>query len=1140
MTDDGETAAVGGADEAPTPPGPYEPTSSLGELIQRISDAEGARYRAEGEIARGGMGSILRVHDETLRRDIAMKVVLDAKGRPQLRDTEGSLTPIVRRFLEEAQVTAQLDHPGVVPVHELGLDAEGRLFFTMKLVKGKTLGEVFELVWQQSDDWTTTRAVQVFIRICDTLAFAHSKGVIHRDLKPANVMVGSFGEVYVMDWGLAKALGAGAEPDDVGVTPSSMVRTDRLSEVREAQAEQLTMAGSVIGTPSYMPLEQALGHLDQLDARSDVYAVGAMLYHLLGRRAPYTDPGEKRTPKDVLMRVIAEPPEPLRELAPTLPPEIVAIVGKAMARDPADRYASAGVLARELRHFIEGRVVSTYRTGALVELKKWIGRNRAVAGMAALAFVLLVGGLITSIRLGVEAGRQREAAEVERDVARREAYKAALAAALADIDRNELRSARARLEKYEQAFGRPDTWEWRHVASRLDQSAAQYEGGLVGFDPQDGRLLLVDEQGQLTAVDELGEAEALTRLPYEDIRLDFGLSPDGRYVLCRSGPDRIAVFDRNTNETIYEAGFKLPLKKELRWAFVRRPARLLYIDAARGLLVVDLARGVVTGRIPFKRSSGGMAVSPDGAWLAMEPGDARSVYLYDLDTLERRGTAHADSATCAAFSPDGNTLVVGFQTRLWMTDLRQSPLRSSANATLHTQPARDLVFSPDGGWVASAAADRMIGLHRFENGVLKHVRTFYGHLHTPERLAVSPDGRLLASQSRKGGIRLWDVSDIDQPGPRVLTGHAKWVNPVAFTPDDRRIVSGGWDGEVDEPGCLRVWDAASGAPIVGLGSSHQVVTSLGIAPDGRRALAAGTRSRRRVHEGALFYDLDTGAPVTELPRKLGRRGAALSPDGSRALLTAGSRPHETDPEVGVAHLVDAGSGDVVTTFTHRGWSQGRGLAFSPDGRWIATTPYATQLRLWRADTFEAAVDLVGHTGFVYGIAFSPDGRRVATASFDSTARVWDIATGAELAVLRGHEDDVLDVVYSPDGTRILTSSKDRRIRVWDAQTFDDIVTLTGHEAYVFSLDFSSEGERLVSGSGDGTVRIWETEPISVRYRARFERLRLVEALRSKVQALFDELSDASQVVQRLREDETLTGRRLEIALQIALRMAAGG
>ncbi|MFN0242169.1 MAG: protein kinase domain-containing protein [Planctomycetota bacterium] len=342
------------------------------------SAPERRRYRMLGEVARGGMGVILRVWDEDLRRTLAMKVVLGAGGH-----VASGETPLVRprtlgRFLTEAQVTGQLDHPGIVPVHELGLDAEGRVYFTMKLVKGRDLRQVLDLVRAEQDGWSSTRVLGVLLKVCDAMSFAHSRGIVHRDLKPANVMVGDYGEVYVMDWGVARVL----RRDEV---------FDAVDAAERLDVDPVTREGTVVGTPAYMSPEQARGASGELDERSDVYSVGAMLYHLLTGQAPFMPAGASTSGQVVLERVLAGPPGPVEDLAPDAPGEVIAICVKAMAREPALRYATMAELADDLRAFLEQRVVRAYERGALAELKKWIARNKAVAASVAALILAAIG-----------------------------------------------------------------------------------------------------------------------------------------------------------------------------------------------------------------------------------------------------------------------------------------------------------------------------------------------------------------------------------------------------------------------------------------------------------------------------------------------------------------------------------------------------------------------------------------------------------------------------------------------------------------------------------------------------------------------------------------------------------------------------
>ena len=352
-----------------------------------------ARYSVRSEIGQGGMGSVLEVRDEDLRRDLAMKVTSRS-----VRPGDGA---DVARFLEEAQITGQLDHPGIVPVHELGLDPEGRVYFTMKLVKGRTLAEVLYTARDGRDGWTQAKVLGAIQRVCEAMAYAHEKGVVHRDLKPANVMIGAFGEVYVMDWGLARVVGAPdrrdvrlrfAEPDQPreAAPRRSSLETDR-DELRKASPSSplLTMDGQVVGTPAYMPPEQAAGRVDEIGPHSDVYSVGAMIYHLLAGDPPYTGSGAR----EVWLRACAGPPPPIEALAPRAPPELLAICSKAMQRDWRGRYRDMKEMAADLAAFLEGRVVRAYETGAIAEAKKWIRRNRELAASIAAAVALAIGGL---------------------------------------------------------------------------------------------------------------------------------------------------------------------------------------------------------------------------------------------------------------------------------------------------------------------------------------------------------------------------------------------------------------------------------------------------------------------------------------------------------------------------------------------------------------------------------------------------------------------------------------------------------------------------------------------------------------------------------------------------------------------------
>lgn len=370
---------------------PLEPIRQLeaaGTLLERLRSASNARagYVPKSRLGAGGMGEVLAVLDPLLRRELAMKVMREDvdPGEDHARRQRR-----LARFLEEAQVMAQLDHPGIVPVHELGVDANGRPFLTMKRVHGRTLAQEFARLHAPGDAGgretpTLSRCLTHLLRVCEAMAYAHTRGVIHRDLKPSNVMLGDHGEVYVMDWGLARVLALPAEP--------TALFTDR-SEVRDESpgSSAYTRTGQGLGTAQYMPPEQALGRWSEVDTRADVYAIGAMLYHLVAGRAPFAEPPGNA--EEVRLRVIAGPPPPLSLLAPRAPVELVAICDRAMARDREQRYATILHLASDLSAYLENRVVSAYRTGPWAEARKWIERNTSLAATAGAALVIALVGL---------------------------------------------------------------------------------------------------------------------------------------------------------------------------------------------------------------------------------------------------------------------------------------------------------------------------------------------------------------------------------------------------------------------------------------------------------------------------------------------------------------------------------------------------------------------------------------------------------------------------------------------------------------------------------------------------------------------------------------------------------------------------
>jgi eukaryotic-like serine/threonine-protein kinase len=321
-------------------------------------DLTGTRYRLIERVGEGGMGVVYRAHDRELARDVALKVV-------SLPGAEAPGTE--ERLRREAQILARLEHPGIVPVHDVGVLADGRLYYAMKLVRGRRLDAHLRA------EPSLPEALRVFARICETVAFAHDRGVLHRDLKPENVMVGGFGEVLVLDWGLAKLMGRDEPEPRASAT---------------APAQGATAHGTVLGTPGFMAPEQARGELDRIDERSDVYALGALLRWTLagGAPGPSEEPGAPAAAR-------AEAHGPFADAAPK---PLLAVCAKALDPDPAERYPSVRDLAADVARYLDGRAVAAYPEGLLERVRRLLRVNRAL--LALIAAYLAVRILLLLVR----------------------------------------------------------------------------------------------------------------------------------------------------------------------------------------------------------------------------------------------------------------------------------------------------------------------------------------------------------------------------------------------------------------------------------------------------------------------------------------------------------------------------------------------------------------------------------------------------------------------------------------------------------------------------------------------------------------------------------------------------------------------
>jgi WD40 repeat protein/predicted Ser/Thr protein kinase len=992
-----------------------------------------ARYRVVRLLGEGGMGTVYEAEQDNPRRTVALKVV-----RPGLTSAM-----LLKRFAREAEILGRLRHPGIAQVYDAGVAEGGQPYFVMELIAGVPLDR-----YAREHALDARGRLELVARVCDAVQHAHERGVIHRDLKPGNILVEPAGQPKVLDFGVARAA-------DLGLTAGG----------------GRTEAGQMLGTLSYMSPEQASGDPSAIDPRGDVYALGVLLYELLAHRLPYSLDG-LALPEAVRV-IYDQEPSRLGSLDGRLRGDVETIVAKALEKDRARRYASAGELAADIRRFLSHEPIRARPPSALYQLRKFARRHKALVTAVLGIGLALVAGTVVSILYAVRADSNARQANENEQRARYQTYLARLAAATAALSHHDMADAERHLEVApEELRG----WEWQHLHARLDDSAAVLPAGWVLRRGRSGFRVASFTPDALVVKDEEGRQVSSTPLKAAPREEQVFHSVDDTTWLAAELVDRAQGVIRLLESTGRQRLLRLPPGHHGAGNMVFSPdgKLLAVVQTDHSISICDVSAGRQTAHLPwYGKDFNAIVFSEDGRRLAVAA-DLPTVSVWDTDTgrpvVELR--THMTRVMALAFHPRGDRLLTASPDG----SVHQWDLRTRREVEVpyerHEGVVKALAYGPDGLRVASAGVDRTVRLWRADGRQDEAV--LHGHTRTVVGLAFSRDGRWLASWQDDDVVRLWDTGpDATLP---VLRGHKSYVYAVAYTPDGRRIASGSWDGDV------RLWDATTGEAVGEPLPQGGIVRALALSPDGKRLVTMGDGT-----EGLRVWDVASRRHIATYKTANNRLLAvAYHPGGAQvAMLGSGF----------VIEVLDAATGEQVAAADagKLEYADRRDLAYSPDGRLLAGPYEGNKVGLWEAETYRLVRTLAGHEGPVLSVAFSADGRRLASGGADSLIKVWDVASKGCLLTLRGHADEVFAAVFHPTESRIASGGRDRLVRLWDADTGVELVRLPGHSDYIFSLAFSPDGKTLVSSSGDKTLRLWDTEPLRERSRVR----RAAETLRPK-------------------------------------------